>query len=184
LKTSHTPHHYTEDELVRDLKAGNKEAFSYLYDHYSAALYGLLLRIVRDEEQAQDLLQESFIKIWKNISSYDSTKGRLFTWMLNISRNHALDLLRSKGYKSGSTIQPIENSVHLVADSSENPGRHDHIGMEKVMEKLTPEQRTLIQKIYYEGFTYEETSQALNLPLGTVKTRIRSAIIHLRKLLS
>jgi RNA polymerase sigma factor (sigma-70 family) len=184
LKTASTKKTYTEEGLVTALRAGDKAAFSYLYDHYSVALYGIVLRIVRDEEQAQDLLQEGFIKIWKNIHAYDNSKGRLFTWMLNICRNHTLDLLRSKGYKSSSKIQPIENSVHLVADSNERPGKHDFIGIDKVLDKLPPEQRILINKVYFEGFTHEETSKELEMPLGTVKTRIRSAIIQLRKLLS
>ncbi len=184
MKTSLPPQTYTEENLIAALQSGDTAAFSYLYDHYAGALYGLVLRIVRDEDLAQDLIQESFLKIWKHIGSYDKTKGRLFTWMLNVCRNHALDHLRSKNYKSSSKIQPLENIVNLQSDSRNQEGSLDAIGLDKVLDKLPPEQRILIQKIYYEGFTHEETSKELEMPLGTVKTRIRSAIIKLRKLLT
>ena len=87
---------YSEEELVNLLKQNNKAAFSYLYDHYSGALFGIILKIVnQDEETSEDVLQDVFIKIWKKIATYDSTKGTLFTWMLNIARNTAIDKVRT-----------------------------------------------------------------------------------------
>ncbi|HEY0031415.1 MAG TPA: sigma-70 family RNA polymerase sigma factor, partial [Bacteroidia bacterium] len=90
---------YTEDELIALLKNKDLVAYNALYDNYSAALYGIITRIVPAEEIAEDLLQEVFIKIWKSIDSYDPKKGRLFTWMLNISRNASIDYARSKQSK-------------------------------------------------------------------------------------
>ena len=88
---------YSEEELVAQLQNRNQQAFAYLYDNYAAALNGIIYRLVEDKELAEDILQEAFVKIWNNFSSYDSAKGRLFTWMLNLTRNLTIDTLRSKG---------------------------------------------------------------------------------------
>lgn len=93
---------YSEEELIQLLKTGDESAFSYLYDHYSGALFGVIFKIIGDQPLAEDILQEAFVKIWNNFSSYDSSKGRLFTWMLNITRNLTIDTLRSKSYKKQS----------------------------------------------------------------------------------
>ncbi len=87
-----------EDELVALLKSGAANAMGILYDNYSGALYGVIVRIVEKEDAAEDVLQEVFIKIWKNISSYEPTKGRLYTWLVNIARNSAIDSLRVKDW--------------------------------------------------------------------------------------
>ena len=87
---------YTEQELISLLKSRDNRAFGYLYDNYSAALFGIITQIVGDMELANDVLQEVFINVWRKIETYDPTKGRLFTWMLNIARNASIDILRSK----------------------------------------------------------------------------------------
>ena len=103
---------YDEGELVEMLRLQDRKAFSYLYDNYSDALYGVVLKLVRTEETAQDLLQEIFVKIWKNIAQYDVGKGRLFTWMLNIARNTSIDYLRVNRPE----IQDIESAVYWVEE--------------------------------------------------------------------
>jgi len=90
---------YEESELVRLLRQRQEPAFNYLYDHYAGALYSVIISIVPDRELGNDLLQEVFVKIWRQIESYDSTKGRLFTWMLNIARNASIDAVRSKNFQ-------------------------------------------------------------------------------------
>ncbi len=122
---------YTETDLILLLRQREQSAFSYLYDNYSGALYGIILSIVPDKELANDVLQEVFVKIWRQVDSYDASKGRLFTWMMNIARNASIDMLRSKGYQK----------------------------------------------------TQDEISKTLNMPLGTVKTRLRSALLQLRELM-
>ena len=101
---------YNEGELVLRLQHQDQQAFSYLYDNYSAALNGIIYRMVENRELAEDILQEVFIKIWNNILHYDAGKGRLFTWMLNIARNLTIDTLRSKSYKKQGKISNDENS--------------------------------------------------------------------------
>ncbi|SFW51359.1 RNA polymerase sigma factor [Chitinophaga sancti] len=174
---------YTESELIQGLKAKDQKVFSYLYDRYSPALYGVALKVLNDESNASDCLQEVFMKIWRNIDRYDESKGRLFTWMLNITRNTAIDTLRSKAHKMDQKIQDIGDDVHLYTGNLAVHPSVDHLGLSKVLEKLTKEQRIIIDLAYYKGCTQEEISRLLEIPLGTVKTRMRNAIIQLRNLL-
>ena len=169
-----------EEELVARLQAQDKNAFGILYDNYSSSLYGIVLKIVRTTEVAEDVLQEAFIKIWKNISSYDKSKGRLFTWMLNIARNTAIDKLRAKGEKY--EIHDIDDSVYQLDKRSNTTVKVEHIGVKQSVQNLKPELRVIIDMAYYGGYTQEEISKELNIPLGTVKTRMRNAIIELRKI--
>ena len=168
---------YPEQELVSQLLQQNGQAFSYLYDNYSPALFGVINQIITNKEAAADVLQDVFVNIWKKISLYDDTKGRLFTWMLNIARNAAIDKLRSR------KNQPLTENVNTItANSVVNPQQND-IGLKKQVSKLKEEYRVLIDLSYFQGFTHEEISKILNVPLGTVKTRIRSALTQLRTMI-
>jgi RNA polymerase sigma-70 factor (ECF subfamily) len=174
---------YSEEELVSRLQDRDQQAFSYLYDNYSAALNGIIYRMVEDRELAEDILQEAFVKIWNNFSQYDTGKGRLFTWMLNLTRNLTIDTLRSKGYKKQAKISTDENSVSNLAEDNRAAERFDAIGLRKKLANLKPEQRSIIDLAYFNGYTQDEISKELGVPLGTVKTRMRSAILELRKML-
>lgn len=174
---------YTEQELVLSLQQQDKQAFSYLYDNYSAALFGLIYKMVNEKELAEDILQEAFVKIWNNFSNYDSTKGRLFTWMINITRNLTIDTLRSKSYKKQSKIYSDENSVNNYSENINSVEKFDAMGIRKQLTLLKKEQKELIDLAYFGGFTQNEISIQLNIPLGTVKTRMRAAIIELRRIL-
>lgn len=173
---------YEEQDLVIRLRQKEEVAFSYLYDHYSGALYGVVKQIVPDLEQANDVLQEVFVNIWRKIDSYDASKGRLFTWMLNIARNAAIDKTRSRAYQEGLRQQPLMDDTTLV-NAVVRPGIDDY-GLRKQIFKLKEEHRLLIDLSYYQGYTHEQIAKALNMPVGTVKTRIRSALTQLRTLLS
>jgi RNA polymerase sigma-70 factor (ECF subfamily) len=173
---------YSEQELVAQLLQQNNQAFSYLYDNYSPALFGIICQIVPDKELANDVLQDVFINIWRKISSYDDSKGRLFTWMLNIARNAAIDKIRSRPYQDSLKNQPLAENVNSTAANSISPQVHD-VGLKKLINKLREEYRVLIDLSYFQGFTHEEIARMQNIPLGTVKTRIRSALIQLRTLI-
>jgi RNA polymerase sigma factor (sigma-70 family) len=179
LDTSTT---YNESELVNLLQQRSEKAFSYLYDNYSGALYGIVKSIVNDTETANDTLQDVFVNIWKKIESYDPAKGRLFTWMLNIARNAAIDRIRSRGFRDSLKNQPLSENVDISVGSFTNPNIND-VGLRKVINRLKEEQRVLIDLSYFHGFTHEEIAKAMNIPLGTVKTRIRSALLQLRTLI-
>jgi RNA polymerase sigma-70 factor, ECF subfamily len=172
---------YSEEALVALLVQKDQQAFSYLYDNYAGALNTVIFRLVEEKELSEDILQEAFVKIWNNFSSYDKTKGRLFTWMLNITRNLAIDTLRSKGYKKQGKISGDENTVSSLQDNSMGKDRFDSMGLRKQVSNLKPDQKIIIDMAYFNGYTQEEISKQLGIPLGTVKTRMRSAILELRK---
>jgi RNA polymerase sigma-70 factor (ECF subfamily) len=174
---------YTEEELVSRLQQQDQDAFSYLYDNYAGALNGIIHRMVEEDQLAEDILQEAFLKIWNNFRQYDPSKGRLFTWMINITRNLTIDTLRSKGYKKQQQISQDENSVSNLQDKNYQTDRFDAIGLRKQIGTLKPEQRAIIDMAYFSGYTQEEISKEMSIPLGTVKTRMRTAIIELRKIM-
>jgi RNA polymerase sigma-70 factor (ECF subfamily) len=174
---------YSEEDLVLAMQQQDQSAFSYLYDNYSGALFGLIYKMVNDKELAEDILQEAFMKIWNNFSSYDNMKGRLFTWMINLTRNLTIDTLRSKGYKKQSKIYTSENSVNNLSDPAYAADKFDAMGIRKQLILLKNDQKQLIDLAYFGGFTQDEISKQLGIPLGTVKTRMRAAILELRKIL-
>lgn len=174
-------HTYTEAELVDGLLRHDEQAYSSLYDNYSKALFVVILQIVNQHEVAEDVLQEVFIKIWQNIRSYDPRKGRLYTWMLNIARNQAIDRLRSRDFNKQSKTVALSSTVYNI--SAERSAVEDG-GLKKTLGKLPDDNRKLLELAYYQGYTHEEIAKILELPLGTVKTRIRSTVGKLRKLLS
>ena len=175
---------YTEQELVVALKGRDNQAFAFLYDHYAGALYSIIRQIITDNsELAGDVLQEVFINIWRKIESYDQTKGRLFTWMLNIARNASIDTLRSKSYQNSQKNQELPENVYRGTVNQTTQQNVDHIGLKKVLEKLKPDLRVLVDLAYFKGFTHEEIAELLSIPLGTVKTRIRNALLQLREYL-
>ncbi|MGZ5287406.1 MAG: RNA polymerase sigma factor [Flavisolibacter sp.] len=171
---------YEESELVVSLRSRDDQAFSYLYENYSGALYGVIRQIVTDGELANDVLQETFVNIWRRVETYDAAKGRLFTWMLNIARNAAIDKVRSKGFQQSLKQMPLDGDV---IQAGVRPGIDDY-GLKKQIHRLKDEQRLLIDLSFFQGYTHEQIAQALHIPLGTVKTRIRSALTQLRALLS
>lgn len=165
------------------LQQRDEKAFRYLYDNYSAALYGVVNSIVTDKENANDVLQNVFVNIWRRIESYDPAKGRLFTWMLNIARNAAIDEVRSKSFRDSQKNQSLPENVDVnIGGTVPGPVYRD-VGLRKLLSKLKSEWRVLVDLSYFQGFTHEEISKALNIPLGTVKTRIRSALIELRNMM-
>lgn len=171
---------FSEEELIALLKSKSEEGFHFLYDNYSGALYSIVLKVVKDEDAAQDVLQDAFLKIWKNIVQYDKLKGTLFTWMLNIVRNTAIDYTRSKHIKYN--IRNDDSNVSFENNESVT-NNFDHIGVKEAIVGLKPEFQEVIEILYFKGYTQEEASEELKLPLGTLKTRARSAIIKLRELL-
>lgn len=173
---------YTELELVSSLKERSNHAFAYLYDNYSGALYSVILQIIPDQDLASDVLQEVFVNIWRKIDSYDESKGKLFTWMLNVARNQSIDTVRSKGFQNSQKNRELPEAV-FVENGGQVQQDVDSIGLKKVLEKLKKEQRVLIDLAYFKGYTHEEIAELEGLPLGTVKTRIRTGLIQLREYL-
>lgn len=172
---------YSEPELIQLLRQKSRHVFSYLYDNYSGALLSIIRNIVNEEELANDVLQEVFVKIWKQIDSYDSNKGRLFTWMLNIARNASIDTIRSKSFQNSRQNRELTEDVYSAGGTSET--RTDQIGLRKLVYNLKEEYRVLVELSYFQGYTQDEIAKMLNMPLGTVKTRLRTALIQLREII-
>jgi RNA polymerase sigma factor (sigma-70 family) len=172
----------TEEEIVSALKNRNRDAMGIVYDKYSSFLFGLIFKIVHSEEIAEDILQEVYVKIWKNIDSFDSKKAKFITWIANITRNLSIDKIRSKEYKNQLQNHDIEDYVNIIEDSSASGFNPEHIGVREMLEKLQPEQKALIDLVYFQGYTQADAAEKLGIPLGTVKTRIRSAINNLREI--
>lgn len=171
----------SEEELVNALKRQDTVAIKALYDMYSGSLLGVISRIIQQTEIAEDLLQETFVKIWNSASSYDSSKGRLFTWMINVARNLAIDKLRSKDFKNSSKNQDIENNVDFIDEQKKINFNADTLGLKEMVTLLKPEFKDVLDMVYFKGYTHVEAAEELNIPLGTVKTRVRMAILELRK---
>lgn len=171
-----------ERAIIALLKARNQDVMEILYDRYGGALLGVAEKIMKSEALGEDVLQEAFVKIWLHGESYDASKGRLFTWMLNITRNLAIDKLKSKHYK-----QSLQNdSTDVVINVAESSGDsslvgEEGIGLQEVLNQLKPDQKQLIELMYFSGYTQAEISEELNMPLGTVKTKMRAAMLVLRK---
>ena len=170
-----------EEALVALLQVKDQRGFSILYDNYSSALYGVILKIVRTEEIAADVMQDSFVKIWKNIEGYNRTKGTLFTWMLNVARNTAIDKIRSQDYQNSQRNQDLDSTVEIIDNQGSSQFDVDAIGLKKVVENLRPEYRQMIDLLYFQGYTQAEVADEFGIPLGTVKTRVKAAIIQLRQ---
>lgn len=168
---------YDEARLLNALRAGHRKAFEELYDRFAPCFLGVLTRIVQHPDQAQDLLQDSFVKIWQNIHRYDPAKGRLFTWMLRIVRNSAFDhLQRAKSSHEYIETIPLEQ-LGIVMPSYQTTGLTSW-----VRSILSIEQQHIIDLIYFRGYTRQEIADEFNLPVGTVKTRLRTALHRLRAL--
>ena len=175
---------FTEGELISSLKGRSEAAFSHLYENYSTALYKIIIQIVPDEEAANDVLQKVFINIWQKIDRYESSKGRLFTWMLNIARNAAIDTLRSKAYQVQKKHSIVPDSQMATIPAHFCQMRFDGIGITKYVAKLKPQQRILIELVYLKGYSQPEVAAMHDIPLSTIKTRVRSALSQLRHLLA
>ncbi len=171
---------FAESQIVEMLHQNDKRVIAIIYDQYAASLYGVVVRIVQSEEIAQDVMQDAFVKIWKKGTTYDSSKGTLFTWLLNITRNTAIDKLRSAGFRKRSKNQGIDDLVYnKVSSRGTNP---DEIGVKELLNNLDEKYREVVNMIYFRGFTQKEVSEELNIPLGTVKTRLRIALRELREI--
>jgi RNA polymerase sigma factor (sigma-70 family) len=173
-------HESPEINFVRDLQERNNLSFRRLYHLYASPLLGIILRVVPAREIAEDILQDSFVKIWKSIDTFDPEKGKLFTWMARLARNSAIDYKRGKTFSKSTRNEDIDSvfcqvdSHHYIADKT------DSIGVRELMGVLTASQKQILDLVYFHGYTQAEVSDELQIPLGTVKSKIRLAVKELR----
>ncbi|WP_258103735.1 RNA polymerase sigma factor [Marinoscillum sp. MHG1-6] len=168
--------------LIKRIKSRDTTALDYLYENYSEALFGIILRTLRNQEAAEETLHDVFIKIWDQIDKYDPSKGTLFTWMYRIARNQAIDTLRSKNFKAFEKSNDIDGYVDIF-DSSDL-GKEDYIGLADVLSKIGEMCKKLIQLNFFMGYSHAEISKNEDMPLGSVKTKLRSCLKNIRTQLS
>jgi RNA polymerase sigma-70 factor (ECF subfamily) len=164
--------------LIARLRGGDQSAMSDLYDRYSAVVYGVALRVLGDTMAAEDVLQEVFLQLWRRPGNFDSGRGRLAPWLAVIARNRAIDVLRKRPAEDDIEIQPISTGINLEDAAVQR------MAIEKVravLAGLPAEQRRTLEMAFFEGMTHTEIAAKTGDPLGTVKTRIRSALLAVRK---
>jgi RNA polymerase sigma factor (sigma-70 family) len=168
------------DNLIELLQKKDQKAFSKLYEMYSESTYGIIYNIVLDSDIAEEVLQDVFIKIWEKADTYSTSKGRFFTWVLNIARNASIDKIRSKSFKNSKKNLDADNFVHILEDQNNLNTQTDTIGLRKFVKSLEPICIKVIDLLYFKGFTQAEASDKLDIPLGTIKTRNRNCLKALR----
>ncbi|TJY66985.1 sigma-70 family RNA polymerase sigma factor [Sphingobacterium alkalisoli] len=180
-----SPIHYLEEKtLISLLQNKDQRAFNYLYDNYAGALYGVIIRIVRSKTYADEVIQDVFVKIWNHVDTFDATKGRLYTWMINIARNVAIDCIKSKGVQNEQKNQSLPNIVDDKEKHNFTIAEDvDFIGFKNVLNELKTDWKLLIEMAYFEGYTQQEIAVKLDIPIGTVKTRTRGALLELKRIL-
>ncbi len=168
------------NSLILEMQQGNEKAFSKIYTLYSEAIYGIIYSVVLDEATAEEILQDVFVKIWDKCDSYDITKGRFFTWILNIARNAAIDETRSKSFKNSRKNLSTSNFVDILATTDSLNRKTNAIGIRKFVDDLKPMCIEIIDLLFFKGYTQKEASETLEIPLGTLKTRNRNCMNELR----
>lgn len=170
-------------ELVRRLQSRDPQAMADLYDRYGRIAYSLILRVVRNAPAAEDLVQETFLRIWTRINGFDQQKGALGPWVLAVARNRAIDYLRSIDGRMSQGALEIEKleQPELFSDLENEILNWDRVRvLNEAFKKLTPNQRIVIELAYYEGLSHSEMAERMQQPLGTVKTWVRTALKSLR----
>ena len=168
-----------ENHIVELLRERNEKAISLLYDHYGDTLFGVAYKVVKDEDLAQDILQESFVKIWKKSDTYDPTKAKLFTWLFRITRNTAIDKLRSANTKTEKEIQMDVSDVYNLGIESIKP---EFLDVRENLEKIEEKYQIVLDALFFQGMTQQEASDELDIPLGTIKSRLKIGLRELKKI--
>ncbi|AJR03654.1 RNA polymerase sigma factor [Siansivirga zeaxanthinifaciens] len=168
-----------EKQIVSLLEQSDKKAMTLLYDNYGDALYGVIKKIITDDDTAQDVLQETFIKIWRYSGKYDATKAKLFTWLYRIAYNTAIDKVRSLKNKDENEIQIETSTVYKITTNALN---EEVLDIKKHLNNLDEKYQIVLNALFFEGMTQQEASDELNIPLGTIKSRLKIGLRELKKI--
>ena len=178
------PSQIADDDLLQAISRGDESALAALYDRYRLILFGLIMRILHDRQEAEDVLQETFLQVWRRADDFEPSRGRAFTWLVTIARSRALDRLRMLGSRSRFVEADEQPSNDKVIDATQQWVKSEQGEIvRQALRELPEEQRRTLLLAYFEGLTQAEIAERLGDPLGTVKTRMRSGLIKLRELL-
>lgn len=167
-----------EDQITQLLKEGDQHALNLLYEHYSAALFGSIIKVTNNQALAEDALQETFVKVWRYADKYDCKKAKLFTWLFRIARNTAIDKLRSHNLKFHKEVQIDKSDVYILPSTSLN---QDVIDLKAQLSKIEEKYQIVLNALFFEGMTQQEASEELDIPLGTIKSRLKIGLRELKK---
>lgn len=168
-----------EKEIVTLLQNSDKKAITLLYKNYADTLLGVIKKIISDDDTAHDVLQETFVKIWRYAKKYDSSKAKLFTWLYRIAYNTAIDKTRSQKNKVKHEVQIENSSVYKITSNQLN---EDVLDIKKHLNSLDVKYQIVINALYFEGMTQQEASDELEIPLGTIKSRLKIGLRELKKI--
>lgn len=178
------PSKIADDDLLHAVSRGDEFALAALYDRYRLILFSLILRILHDRQEAEDVLQEAFLQVWRRANDFDPARGRAFTWLVTIARSRALDRLRMLASRSRFVDADEQAGADELIDTAQELVKSEEGEIvRRALRELPSEQRRTLLLAYFEGLTQAEIAERLGDPLGTVKTRMRSGLIKLRELL-
>ena len=174
----------TDVDLLKAIVRQDERALAELYDRYRVILFGLLVRILNSREEAEDVLQEVFLQVWRRAADFDENRGRPFTWLVTLARSRGIDRLRSLAARERVALAGAREPSEEVSDAVADAFRSEQRGLvTSALSQLPDEQKRPLMLAYFDGLTQSEIATKLDTPLGTVKTRMRSGLIKLRELL-
>ena len=172
-------------ELLKAIAAKDEAALAQLYDRYRVILFGLLMRILNNREEAEDVLQEVFLQVWRKAEDFDEERGRPFTWLVTLARSRGIDRLRTLASRERVAEAGAKDVVEQVSDAASDAFKSEQRGLvNKALAQLPDEQKRPLMLAYFDGLTQSEIATRLGAPLGTVKTRMRTGLMTLRELLA
>jgi len=178
------PSQFTDSDLLHAIARGDEAALATCYDRYRVILFSLILRILHDRQEAEDVLQDVFMQVWRKARDFDESRGRAFTWLVTIARSRALDRLRGAGSRARLQTEAAQAPPNDIVDPAAEAQRSEHgTIVRQALAELSDDQQKALYLGYFEGLTQTEIATRLDAPLGTVKTRMRSGLLKLRELL-
>jgi RNA polymerase sigma-70 factor, ECF subfamily len=172
-------------ELLKAVASQDEAALAQLYDRYRVILFGFLVRILNNREEAEDVLQEVFLQVWRRAADFDENRGRPFTWLVTLARSRGIDRLRTLAARERVAVAGAKNELEAVSDAASDAFRSEQRGLvTDALAQLPDEQQRPLMLAYFDGLTQTEIATRLGAPLGTVKTRMRTGMMKLREMLA
>jgi RNA polymerase sigma-70 factor (ECF subfamily) len=172
-------------ELLKAVASQDEAALAQLYDRYRVILFGLLMRILNNREEAEDVLQEVFLQVWRRAADFDENRGRPFTWLVTMARSRGIDRLRTLASRERVAVAGAKDETEAVSDAASDAFRSEQRSLvTSALAQLPDEQQRPLILAYFDGLTQTEIAARLGAPLGTVKTRMRTGMMKLREMLA